>query len=163
MKRALLLIAACAAVYAIAAGWAGARLPENDVAMHVNAAGEVTKYSSRSGAVTMFVALGGVVFVLALGMIGLTRWSPVRHLSIPNKSYWTTSDRAPVVREMMLWDISVLFGTALVALSFIPVDISLTTTNQEGTSAFWIVVPIGLWLVATAVYIIWMVTRRYRP
>jgi hypothetical protein len=36
-------------------------------------------------------------------------------------------------------------------------------TDNPNVSALWIIVPIGVWLIAMACYLIWMVTRRYRP
>lgn len=137
MKRALLLIGAGAVVYAIAVSWAAARLPENGVAMRVNAAGEVEEYASRTGALTYFIGLGGLILVVAVGAICAVCWIPVRQLSIPYKDYWTSPDRVAKVRQMIAWDTGLAFGTLLLALSFIPVNISLTTTDPEGTSVLW--------------------------
>lgn len=163
VKRALLLIVASAVVYAMAASWAAARLPEDGVAMGVNAAGEVTKSTSRAGAITNFAALGGLMLVIAVVVTCVVWWIPLRRLSIPYKDYWMSPEHAAKVRQMIVWDAALIFSTALVALSFIPVNVALTTTDPEGTSALWRVVPSGLWLLTLACYAIWMILRRYRP
>jgi hypothetical protein len=163
MKRALLLIAASAAVYAIAATWAASRLPEGDVAMHINTAGQVDRYASRAGAVSTFIGLGGFLFGLAVILTCLMRVTPARWLNVPNKDYWMAPERAPKTRQMIVWDIAVLLSMPLVALSFVPVAISLATPDPAGSSALWIVVPIGVWIIAMISYMVWMVARRYRP
>ena len=163
MKRALLLIAASAAVYAAAAWWAAARLPADNVAIHVNTAGQVNKYTSYSGAVSMFIGLGGFLLGLAVVVVCVTRFTPVRWLNVPHKNYWTTPERGPIVRRMMVWDMAVIFSMPLVALAFIPIDISLTTTDPEGTSALWFFISIGLLLFGIIGYAIWMTGYRYRP
>jgi hypothetical protein len=163
MKRALLLIAASAMVYALVAWWAFTRLPAEGVAMHVNTAGEVDKYTSRDGAIKYLMGLGLFLLVLAVAVVCSCGWIPVRFLNIPHKDYWTTAERAPIVRQMMVWDMAVILSMPLLALSFIPVNMALMADNPAGVSALWIIGPIGVWLVAMACYVIWMVTRRYRP
>jgi hypothetical protein len=163
MKRALLLIAASAAVYALASWWAISRLPETGVPEHVNMAGEVDKYTTRAGAIGLFVGLGGFLLLLAVGLVCLCWLLPVRFLNIPNKEYWTAPERAPVVKRMVAWDMAVIFSMPLLALSFIPVNIALQSQNPAGVSALWILMPIGVWLVAMTCYVIWMIARRYRP
>jgi hypothetical protein len=163
MKRALLLIAASAAVYGVATWWAIRRLPETGVPTHVNMAGDVDQYTTRAGAISYFVGLGGFPVVLAVGLVCLCWWLPVRFLNIPNKEYWKAPERAPVVRRMVAWDLAVIFSMPLLALSFIPVNIALQSDNPAGVSALWILVPIGVWLVAMTCYVIWMIARRYRP
>jgi hypothetical protein len=162
VKRALFLIAASAAVYATAAWWAATRLPDHGVAMHIDRSGHVNQYGSRASAVTYFVGLGGVLLLLAVAVVCLCRWTPVRYLNIPNKDYWITPERAPIVRRMIVWDAAVIFSMPLLALSFIPVSIALETDNPAGVSALWTIGPIGILLVALAGYVIWMVVRRYR-
>ena len=163
MKRALLLIGAGAVVYALAVVWAAARLPQNGVVMHVNDAGEVTQIASRAGAITYFIGIGGLMAVIAVVVICVASRIPLRRLSIPYKEYWMSPERVAKVRQMIVWDAALMFGTLMVALSFIPVNISLTTTNPKGTSVAWRTVPSGLWLFALACYVIWMIFRRYRP
>lgn len=163
MKRALLLIAASAVVYIIAAGWSVTRLPDGEVAMQVNASGEVNRYATRAEAITYFIGLGGFLLVLALAAVCLSRWVPVRYLNVPNKAYWTTTERGPIAREMIVWDMAVILSMPLLALSFIPVNVALQSDNPAGVSALWILIPFGVWLIAMACYVIWMVTRRYRP
>lgn len=163
MKRALLLIAVSAAVYAGAAWWAAARLPAHNVAIHVDTAGQVNKYTSHAGAVSMFIGLGGFLLGLAVVVVCVTRFTPTRWLNIPNKDYWITPEKEAVVRRMIVWDMAVIFSMPLVALAFIPIDISLTTTDPEGTSAFWIVIPISLLLLGIIGYAVFMTGYRYRP
>jgi hypothetical protein len=163
MKRALLLIAASAVVYIVAAGWSVTRLPDDEVAMQVNASGEVNRYATRTGAITYFLGLGGFLLVLAVAAVCLFRWVPVRYLNVPHKAYWTMPERGPIAREMIVWDVAMLFSLPLLALSSVPVNVALMTDNPAGASALWIIVPIGVWLIAMACYVIWMVTRRYRP
>ena len=161
MKRALMLIAVSCAVYALVAWWAASQLPAGDIAMHVNTAGEVDKSTSRAGAITYFVGLGGFVMLLAIGVVCMCAFVPIRFLNIPNKDYWTAPERVPTVRKMLVWDAGVIFSMPFLALSFIPVNIVLLSENPD-TSALWIVAPIGLWLLAILCYTIWMVRRRYR-
>jgi hypothetical protein len=116
MKRALLLITASAVVYAIAASWAAARLPENGVAMRVNTAGEVTEYTSRAGAIRYFIGLGGLMLVVAVVVVCVVCWIPVRRLSIPYKDYWISPERVAKVRQMIVWDTGLIFSVLLVAL-----------------------------------------------
>jgi hypothetical protein len=162
MKRALLLIASCATVYAVVAAWVVSRLPAEGVATHVNKAGQVNQTASRAGAVTYFEGIWGALLLLAVGMLCLSRWTPMRWLNIPHKDYWVTPERAPAVRQMMIWDGAVLFGMPFLALSFIPVNVLLVTEDPD-TSGLWIIVPIGIWLLAMLGYVGWMSTRRYRP
>ncbi len=163
MKRALFLIAASAAVYAIAVAWAASWLPETEVPMHVNTAGDVDRYASRAGAVNYFVGLGGFLLVLAVGLTCLCWWLPVRFLNIPHKEYWRAPERAPVLKKMVAWDMAVIFSMPLLALSFVPINVALQSENPAGVSALWILVPIGVWLLVMACYVVWIVTRRYRP
>jgi hypothetical protein len=163
MKRALLLIAASAAVYAIVAGWAAAQLPAEGVAMHVNTAGEVNKHASRAGSISYFIGLGGFLLVLAVGVLCMNRWIPLRWLNIPHREYWSSPEHAPKAREMLVWDTAVIFSLPFLALSFIPVNVALSTSDPRETSALWIVVPFGVWILAMIAYIVWMMTRRYRP
>jgi hypothetical protein len=163
MKRALLLITAAAAVYAFVAWSAAARLPADNVAMHVNLAGKVDKSTSRAGAVAYFVGIGVGLLLLAVVALCACRFLPTRLLSIPNKDYWATPERAPTVRQMLVWDVAVIFSMPFLALSFVPVSMALMSKDPAGTSALWIVVPIGIWLFAMLCYLIWMFSRRYRP
>jgi hypothetical protein len=162
MKRGLLLVACCATVYAVVAAWAASRLPAEHVAMHVNTAGKVNETTTRAGAVTFFAGMWGALLLLAVVMLCVLRWTPMRRLNVPHKDYWVTPERAPVVRQMMIWDMAVIFGMPFLALSFIPVNV-LLVSQDPGTSGLWIVVPIGIWLLAMFGYVGWMVTRRYRP
>jgi hypothetical protein len=123
----------------------------------------VIDYASRVGAITYFTVLGGLMAVAAVVVICVLCRIPVRRLSIPNKAHWMAPDREPRVRQLIVWDAALIFSTLLVAMSCIPVRISLTTTDPNGTSAAWTVVPSGLWLLMVAGYVIWMITRRYRP
>lgn len=111
MKRALLMITASAVVYALAASWAAARLPQTGVAMRVNAAREVTEYASRTGVITYFIVLGGVILVVAVVVIYVLCWIPVRRLSLPYKDYWTSPEHAPKARQMIVWDAALIFST----------------------------------------------------
>jgi hypothetical protein len=163
MKRALSLIAASAAVYAIAAWWAAAQLPDDRVPMHVNTAGQVDRYGSRASAISSFIGLGSVLLVLAVGCVFLCRFVPVKWLNIPHKEYWTDPQRTSAVRQMIVWDMAVFFGIPLLALSSVPINIALMSRNPAGVSALWIIGPIGVMVVALVGYAIWVVTRRYRP
>jgi hypothetical protein len=163
VKRALLLIAASAAVYAIATWWAAARLPESGVVAQVNMAGEVNRYTTRAGAITYFVGLGAFLLVLAVVVLSLCWWLPARFLNVPHKEYWRAPERASIVKQMIAWDVAVIFSMPLLALSFIPVNVALLSQDPAGVSALWILAPIGIWLLAMACYLIWMYARRYRP
>jgi hypothetical protein len=163
VRRALLLILASAVVYGVAAWWAAQRLPETGVPMHVNMAGEVDRYATRAGAVGYFLGLGGFLLLLAVALVCLCWWAPVRFLNIPNKEYWSAPERVPTVRRMIAWDTAVLLSMPLLALSFIPVNVALQSANPAGVSASWIVVPIVVMLLAMTSYVIWMIFRRYRP
>jgi uncharacterized membrane protein len=162
VKRALALIGACAMVYAVVAAWVASQLPAEHVAMHVNKAGKVNQTASRAGAVTYFAGIWGALLLLAVGMLCLIRWTPMRWLNVPHKDYWATPERAPQTRQMMLWDGAVIFSLPFLALSFIPVNILLVTEDPDA-SGLWIIVPIGIWLLAMLGYVGWMATRRYRP
>jgi hypothetical protein len=162
MKRAWLLIGASALVYVFVAWGAASRLPADNVPLHVNRAGEVDESATRMGAIGYFISIGGVLLILAVAVLCLTHFVPVRFLNIPNKQYWTEPERAPIVRQMMVWDMAVIFSMPFLALSFIPINIALMSENPNGTSGLWIVVPIAVWLIAMVTYAIWMVARRYR-
>jgi hypothetical protein len=162
MKRALLLIGAGAVVYALVAWSSASRLPEHRVPLHVNTAGQVDESASRAGAITYFIGIGAALLILALAVLFMTRLVPVRFLNIPNKQYWTTPERARIVRQMMIWDLAVIFTMPFLALSFIPINIALLSEDPN-TSGLWIIIPIGVWLLAMLGYAIWMVARRYRP
>jgi hypothetical protein len=163
VKRALLVIAASAAVYAIATWWAASQLPEDRVAMQINTAGEVNQYATRAGAISYFVGLGAFLLVLAIAAVCLCWWVPVRFLNFPNKKYWMTPERAPFIRRMVTWDAAVILSMPLLALSFIPVNVALLSQDPAGASELWILAPIGVWLAAMTCYVIWMYARRYRP
>jgi hypothetical protein len=163
MKRALLLVTAAAAVYLFVASAAAARLPADNVAMHVSMAGQVDKSTSRADAITYLAGVGAALLLLAVAALCVCRFVPTRFLSIPNKDYWTTSERTPTARQMMMWDAAVIFSMPFLALSFIPVNMALMSKDPTGASALWIVLPIGVWLLAMLCYVIWMVKRRYRP
>jgi hypothetical protein len=163
MKRALLLVTAAAVVYVIVAWAAAARLPADNVAMHVNLAGQVDKSTSRAGAITYFVGIGAALLLLAVVALCVCRFVPTRFLSIPNKDYWMTPERTPTARQMMIGDAAVIFSMPFLALSFIPVNMALMSKDPTGASALWVVLPIGAWLLAMLCYVIWMVSRRYRP
>ncbi len=162
MKRALFLIAACALVYALVAWSSASRLPADHVPLHVNTAGVVDESASRAGAITYFISMGAVLLFLAIAIVCMCQFLPVRFLNIPNKDYWTAPDRASRVRQMIVWDCAVIFSMPFLALSFIPINIALLSENPNGTSGLWIIVPIAIWLIAMVSYVIWMVARRYR-
>jgi hypothetical protein len=162
VKRAVLAVVACAAFYVLVASLAASQLPAERVAMHVNRAGQVNETTTRAGAVTYFAGIWFVLALLAVGMLCLLRWTPLHRLNLPHKAYWATPERAAAARQMMMWDGAVLFGMPFLALAFIPLDIALTSRNP-GTSGPWILVPIGIWLLATILYALWMATGRYRP
>ena len=162
MKRALLLIAASAAVYAFVAWGAASRLPADDVAMHVNTAGEVDETASRAGAISFFGGLGVFLLVLAVAALCMVRWVPVRFLNVPHKEYWAAPERAETARQMLLWDCAVILSMPFLALSFIPINVALLSDNPD-TSGLWVVLPIAVWLLAMAAYMVWMYMRRYRP
>jgi hypothetical protein len=162
MKRAWLLIGVSALVYGLVAWSSAAHLSGDRVALHVNTAGKVDESASRAGAITYFIGIGGVLLLLAVAVVGMCCFVPIRFLNIPNKDYWTAPERASTVRKMIVWDCAVIFSMPFLALSFIPINIALLSENPNGTSALWIIVPIGLWLIAMLSYVIWMVARRYR-
>jgi hypothetical protein len=162
VKRALLLIAASAAVYAIALGWAATRLPDHWGAMHIDTSGRVNQYGSRAVTVAYSVGVGGFLLLLAVAAVCLCWWVPVRYLNMPNKDYWTTPGRAPIVRRMVVWDVALIFSMPLVALSFNSVGLALQVDDLARGSALWTIGPIGVWLLAMVCYTIWMVVRRYR-
>ena len=78
------------------------------------------------------------MLVIAVVVTCVVWWIPLRRLSIPYKDYWMSPEHAAKVRQMIVWDAALIFSTALVALSFIPVNVALTTTDPEGTSALWL-------------------------
>jgi hypothetical protein len=162
MKRALSLIAVSAAVYTVAAWWAAGRLPDDRVPMHINAAGQVDRYGSRVSAINFFIGLGGFLLVLGVGLVCLCRFLPVRWLNIPHKEYWIDPQRAPIVTQMITWDMAVIFSIPLLALSSVPINIALMS-RDPGVSGLWIIGPVGVMFVALVGYTIWMVARRYRP
>ena len=131
--------------------------------MRVGSAGEPIEYASRSDAIGYFIALGGLVLVVAVAAICAVYWMPLRWFSIPYKDYWTSPERVAKARRMMVWDTGLSFSTLLMALSFVPVKISLTTNDPQGTSVFWRVAPSGLWLLSLACYVAWMFFHRYQP
>jgi hypothetical protein len=150
-------------VYGLAVWWAASRLPEYDVPMHVNAAGEVDRYAGRGAAIGYFVGLGSFLVLLAVAVVCLCRWTPARFLNIPHKDYWREPDREAVLRQMIVWDSAVLLSMPLIALGFIPVNIALLSDASRAVSSLWILLPVGVLLLAMAGYLVWMTTRRYRP
>jgi hypothetical protein len=64
---------------------------------------------------------------------------------------------------MLAWDIAVLFGLPLLALSVLPVDLTLTTLDPAGHGQAAFLVAIGALVVGIAGYTVWMATVRYRP
>src|SRR5918993_655320 len=101
MKRALGLIAASAAVYGLAVWWAASRLPDSDVPMHVNLAGDVDRYAARTAAIDYFVGLGCFLVLLAIAVVCLCRWTPVRFLNVPHKEYWRAPQPVLVIPRML--------------------------------------------------------------
>lgn len=87
----------------------------------------------------------------------------MRHMNIPHKVYWQAPEREPVVRAMVSWDTAVLLSMTLIALTSVPVDIALLSDNPHATSPLLLLVPVGILVVAMVCYLVWMVTRRYRP
>jgi hypothetical protein len=162
VKRAVLVVAACAAFYVVVASLAAAQLPAERVAMHVNRAGQVNETTTRASAVTYFAGIWFVLALLAVGMLCVLRWTPLHRLNLPHEAYWVTPEHAAVARRMIMWDGAVLFGMPFLALAFIPVDVALTS-RDPGTSGPWVLVPIGIWLLATICYAMWTASGRYRP
>jgi hypothetical protein len=163
MGRALLLVLASAAVYVSAVAWAASRLPEDGVALHVNTEGVVNAYGSRAVAMGLFVTVGSVLIVLAMVSVASARWLPPSLINVPHKEFWTQPSRLARFRRMLCWDLAVLFSLPLLVFSYLPVDITLTTSDPVGHRQFWFVLAIGLLLLGVAAYVGWMVLRRYRP
>jgi hypothetical protein len=64
---------------------------------------------------------------------------------------------------MLSWDLAVLFSMPLLAFSYLPVDITLTTLDPVGHEQLWFVAVIGVMVLGTLAYAAWMVVRHYRP
>src|ERR1700761_2686226 len=79
-RGSLTLLVASAIVYASAATFAALRLPRGPVALIVNAAGEVTRYTSRAGAVKDVAVLGLIIAGLGFAMLMVAQRIPVRWL-----------------------------------------------------------------------------------
>ena len=163
MLRALAMLAVSAAVYAAAMAWAAARLPEDGVALHVNTHGVVNSYGSRADALALFATLGLVLVGLAVVSIASVRWLPARMINVPNREYWADPSRLPGFRRMLSWDLAVLFSVPLLAFSYLPVDITLTTLDPVGHGQLWLLLAIGLMVLGMVSYVVWMVVRRDRP
>lgn len=163
MNRAGVAVAASAAIYAVAVLWAAAQLPETGVAMHVNARGVVNAEGSRTDAVTLFTVLGTFLLVLAVASIILVRRVPARLINVPYKAYWSEPSRLPRLRQMLAVDMAVIFSLPLLAFSYLPVDITLTTLDPVGHQQFWFAVVFGLFVLGLLGYIAWMMIGRYRP
>jgi hypothetical protein len=162
MARALLLVLASAAVYGGAVCWAVSRLPEDGVALHVDTEGVVNTYGSRADALGLFVTVGVVLIVLAVVSVASAWWIPPKMINVPHKEFWTEPAQLPRLRQMLSWDLAVLFSLPLLTFSYLPVDITLTTLDPVGHGQFWFLLAIGLLVLAVPGYLVWML-RRYRP
>jgi hypothetical protein len=163
VRRALSLIAASAALYGLAVWWAASRLPDSDVPMHVNTAGDVDRYADRAAAINYFVGLGGFLALLAVAVVCLCRWTPVRFLNVPHEEYWRAPERESDIRGMVVWDSAVLLSMPLIALACIPLNIAAMSDSSRAVSPLGILVPVGILLLAMAGYLLWMYRGRYRP
>jgi hypothetical protein len=123
----------------------------------------VNAYGSRADAIGLFVGLGAFLLVLGVLVLGSVSRIPPRLINVPHRDYWAEPSRLPTLRRMLAWDIAVLFGLPLLALSVLPVDLTLTTLDPAGHGQAAFLVAIGALVVGIAGYTVWMATVRYRP
>ena len=60
-------------MYGLAVWWAASRLPDSDVPMHVNLAGDVDRYAARTAAIDYFVGLGCFLLATACYLVWMYR------------------------------------------------------------------------------------------
>jgi hypothetical protein len=163
MARAWTFLLVGAAVYAAAVGWAAARLPADGVALHVNVRGAVDRYGSRADALILFAVVGLFLVGTCVLSVVAVRRLPARWINMPYREYWSEPDRLPRFRRMMGFDAVVLFGVLLLLLSYVPVDLTLTTLDPQRHGQAGFLVMIGVLLIAVFGYTAWMYRWRYRP
>ncbi|HEY9418030.1 MAG TPA: hypothetical protein VIQ30_24995 [Pseudonocardia sp.] len=163
MIKSVALLLLSVAVFVAAALWSAARLPLEGVAVHVDSHGAVNGYASRAQVIALYVTLGGVVAGLAVAVLVAARWLPVRLMNVPHKDHWSQEQRLPLLRRMLVRDVAVLFGLALLGCSCLPVEITRLTLDPAGHNQVWLPLVGGALMLTLFAYIAWMVIARYRP
>lgn len=157
------LLAGCL-VYICAVVMAAGALPADDIPLHFDATGTADRFGSRGEALGVFIGLGVLLSAVGAGGILFARRGSLSLVNVPYREYWTAPERRDQLRRMIAWDIALLMSVTLVFAGLLPLAL-LTALDADPVGlpapVLWGV--LGGYLVAVAVWIFWLVTRRYRP
>lgn len=158
------VLTAGALVHVLVVGWAANRLARDDVPLQFDASGAVTHYGSQAQALALAVVPGVLMLAIGVGLVLLARHGPLRMVNIPHRAYWLDPRREPELRRMLADDIALVIASTLVFLALIPVWIVIgTQTDGAGLTPAVFGWPIGIYLVGTLTWSVWLSRRRYRP
>ena len=164
VRRGRRALAVVAAAYVVALAWAALALPER-VPSHFDASGRVDDWSSRTGMLVLWVALGAVVLA---GIPLLTRaltagdgtWVNMPQAS---KDYWFAPERRAEFAIRFRDDMeafAALTGTLL--LTGLVLTTWVGTTGRDAAPWWAFVLVVGGYLVLTVVWTVRLL-RSYRP
>lgn len=150
-----------AAAYLGSFVWALTVLPDR-VAAHVGLDG-VDRWGSITEHVVMSVIVG-VVFLPMPWFFLMTARPPGTWLNMPHKDYWfATPERTAVMRRRLFEDALIFSALNLALLAVVvQVGVVLSTRDPQAGGGALLPVSLGVYLVATAVWVIHFY-RRYKP
>ncbi|HOW64116.1 MAG TPA: DUF1648 domain-containing protein [Candidatus Paceibacterota bacterium] len=126
------------------------------VASHFNAMGEVDGWASRNHLLLINAGFVGLMFFLAFLLPWLIRFLPISMVNIPNKQYWATPERWPVVEhgiEIAMQWLALLTYSWMIALNHLTLRVSLKPETQRQLGLLFPVL-LGIYLAGMAVWII---------
>lgn len=164
MRRGRLSLLTVAAAYVVALVWAALALPSR-VPAHVDAAGRVDDWSSRTALLVMFGLVGLVVLLGLPLLVRAVSGGDGTWVNLPprTKAYWFAPERRGEFRTRFGDDMEGF--TALTGVLLLAVLASMTWVGTTGRDAlpWWVMAGlIGLYVLATVVWTV-RTLRAYRP
>ncbi len=164
MRSGRLALLLTASAYVVALVWAALVLPAR-VPSHFDGSGQVDDWSSRTSMLVFWVVVGVVVLVGIPLLTRLVSAGDGTWVNMPQRSkdYWYAPERRAEFRTRLQDDIEGFTAiTALLLVGALAMTTWVATTGRDGAPWWVFVVPMGLYLLATAVWTVRLL-RKYRP
>ena len=145
---------AASVAYAIVVVWQAFTLPDT-VPGHMDAAGNITRWTSRTAHVLMATGVGVLVVAVFLLPAALIKRLPTSMLNLPHKEYWTRPENWPAAQQRLGDDLGWMGAATLAFMAFIMAQVAGATGGEaQPVWVFWVVT--AVYLVGVLAYSAWM-------
>ena len=153
---------AASVAYAIVVVWQAFTLPET-VPGHMDAAGNITRWASRTEHVLLAAGVGVLMVAVFLLPTMLTKRMPTSMVNLPHKEYWTRPENWPAAQRRLRDDLGWMGAATLAFMAFIMAQVAGATGGEaQPVWVFWVVT--AVYLVGVLAYSAWMsLGSRWRP